>query len=137
MLLLLTTELFVTCISEDERFASEVYDYLYGALEKQAQFEEGKDIHVNKQLIILLDNEIRIDSSAMIPKGMVKWALESFLNQDRDKFKEHGVIEFGDTFTIGRILHPSKMEMLTCEICGFFTPYAGELQTHRTTHFGI
>jgi hypothetical protein len=133
----LTSELFITCVSDDERFASEVYDYVYSLLEKQAHFEEGRNIRINRELVVLLDNEIRIDSGAMVPRGMVKWALESFLQQDREKFKDYGVIEFGDAFTIGKILHPSKMELLTCEICGFFTPYAGELYTHRTTHFGI
>ena len=135
-ILLLTPELFITCISDDERFASEVYEYLFSTLEKQRQFEEGKDIRVDKHLVALLDNEIKLDSSAMVPKGMVKWALESFL-QDKEKFKDYGVIEFGDGFTIGKILPASKMEMLTCEICGFFTPYAAELTTHRMTHFGI
>ena len=135
--MLLTPELFITCISDDERFASEVYEYLFSTLEKQRQFEEGKDIRVDKHLVALLDNEIKLDSSAMVPKGMVKWALESFLQQDKEKFKDYGVIEFGDGFTIGKILPASKMEMLTCEICGFFTPYAAELTTHRMTHFGI
>ena len=136
-ILLLAPELFITCVSDDERFASEVYDYLFSTLEKQRQFEEGKQIRVDKQLVVLLDNEIKVNDSAMVPKGMVKWALESFLRQDKEKFKDYGVIEFGDGFTIGKILHPSKMEMLTCEICGFFTPYAAELTTHRMTHFGI
>ncbi|MGI0035991.1 MAG: hypothetical protein ACRD98_08990, partial [Nitrososphaera sp.] len=66
-----------------------------------------------------------------MPREMIKWILESFLKSNPSRFKEYRVIELGNTFTIGRILHPSQMEMSTCEICGFFTPYSEELQTHR------
>lgn len=69
--------------------------------------------------------------------GMIKWILESYLKSNASKFKDYKVIEFGDAFTIGRLLPLLQMEMQTCEICGFFTPYAEEIQTHRMTHFGI
>lgn len=128
----------ITCISDDENFAKEVYDYLFAELEKQKQFKEGRDLRVSKELVKLAgDSEIHVDSDTFAPSGMIKWILQSFLESDPTKFKGYGVIEFGDTFTIGKILDPSKMEMLTCEICGFFTPYSGELYTHRMTHFGL
>ena len=129
----------IACVSDDETFARDVYEYLYRELEKQRRLEDGKNIAVAPELVRFAtdDNEIQIDSSALVPRGMIKWILESYLKSDPSKFKDYGVIEFGDAFTIGRILHPSKMEMLSCEICGFFTPYSGELHTHRMTHFGI
>lgn len=133
------TDTIITCVSNEEGFTKAVYDYLYAELEKQKQFEEGKNLHVAPQLIRLADDndEIHIDGATFVPKAMIKWILESYLKSNSERFKDYGVIEFGDTFTIGRILHPSQMEMLTCEICGFFTPYSAELHTHRMTHFGI
>ena len=133
-------DIIITCVSDEDDFAAAVYEYLYAELEKQKQYDEGKNILVTPQLIGLgadNNNEIQIDESALVPKKMIKWILESYLKSNPSRFKDYGVIEFGETFTIGRILHPSQMEMLTCEICGFFTPYSGELQTHRMTHFGI
>lgn len=129
----------ITCVSDEEGFTHEVYRYLFQQLEKQRHFEEGKDIFVTPELVRLDadNNQIHVDATSHAPMGMIKWILESFLKSDPSKFKDYGVIEFGDTITIGRILHPSQMEMITCEICGFFTPYSAELHTHRMTHFGI
>jgi hypothetical protein len=148
-----SSSLIITCISDDSiQFAKEVYDYLYSKLEQQkAQFtEESKGLNVAQDLITLHvrekgegeqaggeESQIRVDRLANIPKGMIKWILESFLKSNPSRFKDYEVIELGETFTIGRVLSPSKMEMLTCEICGFFTPYSEELYTHRMTHFGI
>lgn len=129
----------ITCVSNEEGFAKNVYDHLYAELERQKQFDKSRNIAVTPDLIKLLQdsNEIQIDGNVNASKGLIKWILESYLKTNPVKFKDYGVIEFGDTFTIGKILHPSQMEMLTCEICGFFTPYAEELHTHRMTHFGI
>jgi hypothetical protein len=129
----------IVCVSDEENFSKGVHDYLYAELERQTRFEESKDLEVAPERIRLdtETNEIHVDGAVRAPTGMIKWILESYLKSNPSSFKDYGVIEFGDTFTIGRILHPSKMEMLTCEICGFFTPYSAELYTHRMTHFGI
>lgn len=129
----------IACVSDEEGFTHEVHRYLFQQLEKQRQFEEGSDILVTPELVRLDadNNQIDVDAASHAPRGMIKWILESFLKSNPSRFKDYGVIEFGDTITIGRILHPSQMEMLTCELCGFFTPYSAELHTHRMTHFGI
>ncbi len=129
----------ITCVSNEEAFASEVYEYLCEQLEKQKQFEKSKDIVVTPEIVRFgaENNQIHVDATSGVPKGMIKWILDSYLKLNPSRFKDYGVIEFGDAFTIGKILHPSQMEMLTCEICGFFTPYSEELYTHRMTHFGI
>ena len=129
----------VTCVSNDDSFATEVYEYLFSKLEKQKQFEDGKNLQITKELIRFVDedNAIHIDNDTLVPTGMIKWILDSFLKSDTVRFKDHDVIEFGDTFTIGKILDPTKQELLSCEICGFFTPYAEELHTHRMTHYGL
>lgn len=129
--------LVITCVSELEGFAQEVYDHLYSALEKQRQFEDGRSLQVDRELVTMTGSEIQVDSRTNAPVGMVKWALESFLKENKDRFKDYAVIEFGDALTIGKVLPPSKMDLSTCEICGFFTPYAEELQTHIMTHFGL
>ena len=139
MYLLAVSGTIITCVSDELAFANNVYGHLYEQLERQKQFEGTKDILVTRELVRLDadNNQIHVDATSHVPKGMIKQILESYLKLDPSKFKDYGVIEFGDTFTIGRILHPSQMEMLTCEICGFFTPYSAELYTHRMTHFGI
>ena len=129
----------IVCVSDEEAFAHDVYEYLFGKLEKQKRIEETKHILVTPEHIRFVadDKQIHVDATSRVPNGMIKWILESYLKSDPSRFKEYGVIEFGDTFTISRILHPEQMEMLTCEICGFFTPYSAELYTRRMTHFGI
>ena len=135
-------QIVIICVSDDAGFTQEVYDYLYSELEKQKQFEESRNLNISKDLIVQSedeDSEIYIDRSTLVPNGMIKWILQSFLKSDPRRFKEFDVIEIADTFTIGRVLHPSKAEEIlhTCEICGFFTPYSAELYTHRITHFGV
>lgn len=94
-------------------------------------------MRIDRELVKLEGEEIVVDFRTGVPRGMVKWALESFLRENGEKFKDYRVVEFGDSVTIGRILPSSEMELHSCEICGFFTPYAEELQTHRMTHFGV
>lgn len=130
-------EIVITCISDNDEFPKEVYDYLLVELEKHNRHEKGKDMKVSRGLITLRDNEVHISDGTRVPKDMIKWILQTFLKSDQSRFKDYDVIEIGETFTIGRTLHPSKMEMFTCEICGYFTPYSEELHTHRMTHFGI
>lgn len=132
----------INCISGDSSFTKEVYDYLYQGLEKQMAFGESKDIRINRELITISEEDITqiyVDRSTLVPNGMIKWILKSFLKSNPSKFREYDVIEIADTFTIGRILRPSQAEglLLSCEICGFFTPYSAELYTHRMTHYGI
>lgn len=130
-------EIVITCVSDNDEFANEVYDYLIAELEKYAQSKEGSHMQISKDLITLAENEIHVSDQTRAPNEMIKWILQSLLKSDPSRFKDYDVVEIGDTFTIGRVLPPSQMEMLTCEICGFFTPYPEELQTHRMTHFGI
>ncbi len=131
------SDLTIVCISDLDGFAAKVYDYVYPLLEKQTSFDAGSDMQISRESVQLEGEEIRVDPKSHVPRVMVKWALESFLQENKAEFKDYGVVEFGDSFTIGRILPASEMEMQTCEICGYFTPYREELQTHRMTHFGV
>ena len=138
----MTERVIINCVSNEDSFTKDVYDFLYLGLEKQKSFEESKHIRINKQLITMSEEDntqIYIDRSSSVPNGMIKWILKSFLKSNQSRFKEYDVIEIANTFTIGRILNPSQAEslLLSCEICGFFTPYSAELQTHRMTHYGI
>lgn len=129
--------LVISCAGDLE-FAKEVYDLLYAGMGGQKPSEQGKQrVQIDKELISLAEDEIHIDSKSQVPIDAVKGMLESLLKSNPERFKDYSVIEFGDTLTVGKILHPSQMEMLTCEICGFFTPHSAELYTHRMTHFGI
>ena len=128
----------ITCVSDEEDFTKRVHDYLSEELEKQAQLKV-KDRGVTFPPIRLVadSNEIHVDTTSRADMGTIKRILESYLKTNTSRFKDYKVIEFGDAFTIGRLLPLLRMEMQTCEICGFFTPYAEEIQTHRMTHFGI
>ncbi|MEW6603581.1 MAG: hypothetical protein AB1351_02695 [Thermoproteota archaeon] len=127
-------EIVISCAGDLE-FAKEVYDYLYSKLQK---LNGDQGIQVSKELVSLAGDEIYVDHKSLIPKGMIKRILESLLASDPVRFKEHRVIEFGDTFTVGILLRPEKMEgMHTCSFCGYFTPYIEELHTHRMTHYGF
>jgi hypothetical protein len=129
-------EIIISCAGDVE-FAKEVYDYFHSGLEDQQKFEEGRSMRINKELISLSGDEIHVDSKSLIPKGMIKWILKSLLKSNPERFKEYGVIEFEDSFTVGVVLQPGNIEGLhTCEFCGHFTPYAEELYTHRMTHYG-
>ena len=129
----------VTCISNEEGFAKDVYDYLYLELEKQSNFEEGKDLHITSRLVRLLpdSNEIEIDESAQVPAGMIKWILKRFLKSDPARFKDYGVIQFEDTFTVGNLMPATEMGIYSCELCSYSTLYQEELYTHRILHAGF
>lgn len=133
------TNTIITCISDDQTFVQDVYEHLNGQLEKQTNLEESEDFFVTPELVSLdIDkNQIHVDARSRVLMGMIKRILGSYLRSNPSRFKDYDVIEFGDALNIGRISHPSQMEMLTCEICGFFTPYSEELHPHRMTHFGI
>ena len=129
----------ISCISDEDDFANDVYKFLLSELEKQKQFKESRDIMISSELIKFdpAENEIHVNGSTRVPLGMIKWILQSYLERKKMASKDYDVVEFGGQLTIGRILDPSKMELHICEICGFFTPYSEEIHTHRMTHFGI
>ena len=127
----------IACVSDEEKFTGDVYSYLISELQKRKGPEESKNLQVSAELVRLDESNKEIQIDTFIPKELIKHILQSFLKSDPIRFKDYDVVEFGDAFTIGRILDPSKRDMFSCEICGFFTPYAEELQTHRMTHYGI
>lgn len=128
-------KIIISCAGDAE-FAKGVYGYIYSYLEDQQKSKEGQNMRIGKGLISLLGDEIHIDSNSHVPKKKIKWILESFLKSDPERFKEYGIIEFGNTFTIAVVLRPSNIEGLhTCEFCGYFTPYPEELYTHRMIHY--
>lgn len=125
------------CISSEEGFAKDVYEYLYGLLEKQQQFPEGKFLSITRQLITLTEeeNEIRIDKSSQVPNGMIKWILDSYLKSNSEKFKDYGVTRFEDTFTIGKMISLDQMGLYSCELCNYTTLYKEQLYGHRMIHY--
>src|SRR5437867_4448246 len=131
--LVLTGTTIITCISNEENFAKDVYEYLYAHLQKEQQFVEGKDIHITPRQVRLIheNNEIHIDEGTQVPQGMIKWILESYIKSNPTRFKDYGVIQFGDTFTVGRLIPATEMGIYSCDICSYSTPYQEELYTHR------
>lgn len=127
----------VICISNEEGFAKDVYEYLYRLLEKQQQFPEGKNLRISRQLVKLTeeDNEIYIDKSSEVPDGMIKWILDSYLSSDSAKLRDYGVTRFEDMFTIGRMISLDQMGLYSCELCNYTTLYKEQVYGHRMMHY--
>jgi hypothetical protein len=47
----MSSQIVISSVSEDRRFAQEVYDYPYSKLERQKQFEESRNLNISKKLI--------------------------------------------------------------------------------------
>jgi hypothetical protein len=129
----------IRCTSADEGFAKNIYDYLFAELEKHANLREGRHLKIDPQLVRLVseNNEIEIDEKTEVPSEMVKWILERFLESDRERFKDYGVIQFEDTFTVSKIVPASQMGIYTCDLCSYSTLYEDELYRHRILHAGF
>ncbi len=108
-------KIIVSC-ARDNELAKRIYDYLQASLEH----------------LVLDEDQIEITK---VSKRSVANLLDAFVRSSPD-LKDHRVVEFGDTFTVGIMMSPDKVGMHSCELCGYFTPYAEELYTHRMTHIG-
>lgn len=129
----------IKCISNEEGFVNDVYNYLYAELEKHANLKEGKNLKISAQLVRVVSdiNEIEIDERAQVPSGMVKWILERLLKSDPARFKDYGVIQFEDTFTISKVIPATELGIHRCELCSYSTLYEEELYRHRILHAGF
>lgn len=105
----------VSC-ARDPELAKRIYDHLQTSLES----------------LTLEEDQIEIATAS---KRSVANLLDAFVRSNPD-LKDYSVLEFGDTFTVGVMMTPDKVGMHSCELCGYFTPYAEELYTHRMTHIG-
>ena len=131
-------EIVITCISDNEHFADEVSRYLYDDLTNHNQNEPDDVFEIDSDTFVLDGNEIHVSKESPVPKEVIKIILETLLNSDPEKFHDYMVIEFGDTITIGRAVMGYSVEgMFVCEICGYFTPYEGEVPSHRLTHLRV
>jgi len=128
------SEIIITCVSENEEFAQEVFRYLYDEFAKENQNKHGSKLRLSPDSLTIVGDEIHVRPS-LISKSEIKRILESLLHSDPKRFKDYAVIELADTFTIGKKLaSDSEQTMAVCEICGYFTPYEEEIYTHRMTH---
>jgi hypothetical protein len=129
----------IACVSDEQDFAKDVYDYLYAELERQANFKDGESLQVTAQLVRLFpdSNEIEIDERAQVPGGMVKWILKKLLESDAARFKDYGIIQFEDTFTVSKLVQTTDLGIYSCELCNYSTLYQEELYHHRTLHAGF
>jgi len=131
-------EVVITCVSDNEHFASEVLRYLFDDLTNHNQNEPDDVFEIDSNTFVIHGDEIHVSKSGSVPKQVIKIILESLLDSNHAKYHDYRVIEFGDTITIGKVL-PAHSEhyMQVCEICGYFTPYEEELPTHRLTHLRV
>jgi hypothetical protein len=108
-------KIIVSC-ARDNDLARRIYDYLQASLDN----------------LTLDEDQIEITKAS---RRSIANLLDAFIKSNPD-LKDYSVIEFGDTFTVGMMMTPDKVGMHSCELCGYFTPYAEELYTHRMTHIG-
>jgi len=126
----------IVCISTEEGFAKEVYEYLYATLEKQQHFKEGESLLITREAVRLVENdEIVVGPICNVPDKMIKWVLDSYLEANVSRFPDYRVIWFEDTFTIGRIVPLEKIGLFSCDLCNYTTAYLEQLNGHRYMHY--
>jgi hypothetical protein len=102
----------VSCAGDSE-LAKQVYDYL----------------HPQVPNLTIIEDEIEVSGAS---KKQVNDLLGSFIKSKN--LQDYSVIEFGDVLTLGIEVSPAKVGMVTCEYCGWFTPYLEEMHTHKLMH---
>lgn len=115
----------VSCAG-DSQLAAEIYNHLCSKVGK-----------ADTGYISLVEDEIGIDRRSTLTKDAVRQILDSFVRSNPERLKNHQVIESGDIFVVGIVAEPSKVDaLLTCEFCGYFTPYQEDLFIHKRMHAG-
>lgn len=123
-------EIVVSCAG-DSALARDVYDYTCS----NVRGLDNGQASANIEYISLDEDEITIDHKSLIPKKTVRQILDSFIKLNSERLKSYQIVESGDIFIVGIVIEPSKMDgLLTCEFCGYFTPYAEDLFAHRRMH---
>lgn len=115
-------EMVISCAG-DSALARDIYDYTRSS--------------VDTEYISLDEDEIGIDRKSQITRETVKQILESFVKSNPERLKDYQVVESGDTFVVAIVVEPSQMVgLITCEMCGYFTPYPEEMLVHKRMHAG-
>ena len=79
----------------------------------------------------LLEDEIEIGNA---DKKAVASLLKSFIVQE--KLAGYSITEFDNLFVVGIKADPAKFMLLSCEYCGYQTPFGADLRNHRMMHAG-
>ncbi|MGI0047912.1 MAG: hypothetical protein ACREAW_00070 [Nitrososphaera sp.] len=116
-------EIVISCAG-DSALARDIYDYARSRVN-------------GTEYISLDEDEIGIDRKSQLPRETVKKILESFVKSNPKRLKDYQIVESGDTFVVAIVVEPSKMVgLITCEMCGYFTPYPEEMLVHKRMHAG-
>jgi hypothetical protein len=79
----------------------------------------------------LLEDEIEVSGP---DKKAVMSLLKSFVVQE--KLVGYSITEFDNLFVVGIKADPATFVLLSCEYCGYQTPFGADLRNHRTPHMG-
>jgi hypothetical protein len=133
------SEIVIARVSESEKIANEVYDYLIAELEKRMKKWEGGDLQVTKNLVTLAPNEVYVSDDTCMPEETIKAILQSILKSDPSRFDNHDVIELTGTFTTGKGFHLHQEWKCSSLKFADFTPTTTKscTYTHSMTHFEV
>jgi len=89
---------------------------------------------LNTEFVSIREDEIEIDDKrSNLTNNDMKNLLEEYLRLNAE-LKDYSATQFGNLFTVGIVSPDLKNELLTCEMCGYTTPFFEELFAHRRAH---
>ncbi len=113
--------LIINCAG-DTQLAHSIYTYISDRIDNCHTF------------VSIKEDEIEIDRAELkLTDEEVKMLLDSFL-QSNPELEGYKVIKFENIYTVGIPPENAKLELLTCEMCGYTTPFYEELYAHRWAH---
>lgn len=125
----------ISCAADTE-LAIEIYDYLSSKAESVLEAADAGKARVDSEFISLTEDEIQIDQKSQLSKKAIRIVLESFIRSHSERMKGYEIVESGDVFIVAVVINPWRVnELLTCEFCGYFTPYEEDLFIHKKMHY--
>ena len=125
----------LSCAADTE-LAKDICDYLCSKAGSVSEEAEGGKAIVIGEFVSLTEDEIQSDQKSQLTKKAIRLVLESFIRSHSERMKGYEIVESGDVFIVAVVIKPLKLnELLTCEFCGYFTPYEEDLFIHKKMHY--
>jgi hypothetical protein len=122
----------ISC-AHDNDLAKQIYAYT----SSEANF---KQIVVQNSLsaehLSLVEDEITVQEDSLVTLKDARVILELYIKANRDRMKDYHIIESVGILIVSKIMMPTDVVdgMLTCDFCGYFTPYWEDLSNHKIMH---
>ena len=122
----------ISC-AHDNDLAKQIYEYI--SSEANIKRTVGQN-HFSAEHLSLIEDEIAIHKDSLVTLKDARIILESFVEANGDRMKDYHIIESIDMLIVSKIMMPTNVVdgMLTCDYCGYFTPYWEDLFNHKIMH---